>query len=328
VNESENELTLSPTIRGSAMRRQLINQFNNQLNSQSSIQPNSQAAEPLGTGKKRKNDSPLKQSERFTVHMDPTKNIERAIEMLSISCDLVTEEENSLLKQIIKQIEQVLHKTTPESTPEPTPKPTPEPACTGTPTTEMNNNLTTILKAIDSLGVRIGQVKSSLAATSSIGSMASQSGITNIGTNSWAAAASFKGSTSNKNTTTPNEQTNNGFATVQYPLTNNGFTTVQNPLRNQPKATSRNFTNQRLILIRSRNNNWQKDIKTTRNKLNKEMQAKLNSQQPVIASITKASYSENVILIATLRFTAQDLLKHKEVIQSIFKCERMQKDIQ
>jgi hypothetical protein len=72
------------------------------LSSQSSIQPNSQAAEPLGTGKKRKNDLPLKQNERFTIHMNPIKNMERAIKMLSISCDLVTEEESSLLKQIIK----------------------------------------------------------------------------------------------------------------------------------------------------------------------------------------------------------------------------------
>jgi hypothetical protein len=60
MDELENELTLSPTVRGSAMRKQLISQFSNQLNSQSSIQPNSQATEPLGTGKKRKNDSPLK----------------------------------------------------------------------------------------------------------------------------------------------------------------------------------------------------------------------------------------------------------------------------
>jgi hypothetical protein len=72
------------------------------LSSQSSIQPNTQAAEPLGTGKKRKNDLPLKQNERFTIHMNPIKNMERAIKMLSISCDLVTEKESSLLKQIIK----------------------------------------------------------------------------------------------------------------------------------------------------------------------------------------------------------------------------------
>jgi hypothetical protein len=122
--------------------------------------------------------------------MDATKNMERAIEMLSISCDLITEEESSLLRQIIKQIDQVLNKTTPElifePTPEPTPKPIPEPACIGTPITEMNNNLTTILKAIDLLGVRMSQVESSLAVTSSIGSMASQSGVISIRTNSWA----------------------------------------------------------------------------------------------------------------------------------------------
>jgi len=56
-------------------------------------------------------------------------------------------------------------------------------------------------------------------------------------------------------------------------------------------------------MIGSRNNNWQKDVKATRDRLNKELQAKLNSQQPVITSTTKASYSENVILITTLRFT-------------------------
>jgi hypothetical protein len=186
--------------------------------------------------------------------MDPIKNMERVIEMLSISCDLVTEEESSLLRQIIKQIDQVLNKTTPESIPEPTyeptPEPTPEPACIVTPTTEINNNLITILKAIDSLGVRMGQMESSLAATSFTGSMASQSGVTSNGTNgrgflnSWAATASFRGSTSSGSTTTPNEQTNNGFITVQYLS------------RNQPKATSRNFTDQRLILIGSRNNDW------------------------------------------------------------------------
>jgi hypothetical protein len=102
----------------------------------------------------------LKQNERFTVHIDATKNMKRAIEMLSVSCDLVTEKESSLLRQIIKQIDQVLNKTTPEPIPEPTPEPTseptPEPACIITPTTEMNNNLITILKAIDSLGVRMG----------------------------------------------------------------------------------------------------------------------------------------------------------------------------
>ena len=79
--------------------------------------------------------------------------------MLSISCDLITEKESSLLRQIIKQIDQILNKTTPEPipkpTPEPTPKPTSKPASIVTPIIEINNNLTTILKAIDSLGVRI-----------------------------------------------------------------------------------------------------------------------------------------------------------------------------
>jgi hypothetical protein len=105
--------------------------------------------------------------------------MKRVIKMLSVSCDLVTEKKNSLLRQIIKQIDQILNKTTPEPTPEPIPKPTPEPAYIITPNTEMNNNLTIILKAIDLLSVRISQIKSSLAVTFSTGSMASQSGIIN-----------------------------------------------------------------------------------------------------------------------------------------------------
>jgi hypothetical protein len=35
-----------------------------------------------------------------------------------------------------------------------------------------------------------------------------------------------------------------------------------------------------------------------------------------------------VVLVATFRFTAQDLLSYKEVIQLTFECERMQKDVQ
>jgi hypothetical protein len=55
LDELENELTLSPTVRNSTMRRQLNSQSNNQLSSQLTT------GEPIGgTGKKRKNDSPLK----------------------------------------------------------------------------------------------------------------------------------------------------------------------------------------------------------------------------------------------------------------------------
>jgi hypothetical protein len=75
----------------------------------------------------------------------------------------------------------------------------------------MNNNLTTILKAIDSLGVRMGQVESSLAVTFFTGLIVSQSGVTSNEINgrgffnSWVAIASFKGSTFNGSIITPNE---------------------------------------------------------------------------------------------------------------------------
>ena len=71
----------------------------------------------------------------------------------------------------------------------------------------------------------------------------------------------------------------NGFITVPSNHTNDGFITVQYASRNQSKATpSRSFTNQRVILIGSSNTEWQKDVKATRDRLNKALKLKLNTQ--------------------------------------------------
>ena len=96
----------------------------------------------------------------------------------------------------------------------------------------------------------------------------------------------------------------NDFITVPSNRTNDGFTTVQHASRNQSKAASaRNFTDQRVILIGSSNIEWQKDVKATRDRLNKALKVKLNTQKPVIASITKTVYSQNTVLVATQHFT-------------------------
>jgi hypothetical protein len=81
-------------------------------------------------------------------------------------------------------------------------------------------------------------------------------------------------------------------------------------------------------LAPSSNTEWQKDVKATRDRLNEALKLKLNTQQPVIASITKTAYSQNIVLVATQHFSAQDLMKNTDVIQSTFAYQRIQKDVQ
>jgi hypothetical protein len=177
-----------------------------------------------------------------------------------------------------------------------------------------------------SLNERLCRMETTLASKSSVGSQASLSELTNTNkTNrgnirsntfmSYATAASYRGSIT---------FSNNDFVTVPSNRTNDGFTTVQYTSRNQPKAASaRSFTNQRVILIGFSNTEWQKDVKAIRDRLNKALKVKLNTQMPVIASITKTVYSQNTVLVVTQHFTAQDLINNTDIIQPIFAYERI-----
>jgi hypothetical protein len=69
-------------------------------------------------------------------------------------------------------------------------------------------------------------------------------------------------------------------------------------------------------------------VKVTRDRLNIELKKRLHTQHPVIASITKTAYSQNIVLVATQHFTAQDLINNTDVIQSTFAYQRIQKDVQ
>ena len=61
---------------------------------------------------------------------------------------------------------------------------------------------------------------------------------------------------------------------------------------------------------------------------NIELKERLHTQHPVIASITKTAYSQNIVLVATQHFTAQNLINNTDVIQSTFAYQRIQKDVQ
>jgi hypothetical protein len=69
-------------------------------------------------------------------------------------------------------------------------------------------------------------------------------------------------------------------------------------------------------------------VKATRDKLNVELKERLHTQHPVIASITRTAYSQNIVLVATQHFIAQDLINNTDVIQSTFAYKRIQKDVQ
>jgi hypothetical protein len=150
-----------------------------------------------------------------------------------------------------------------------------------------------------SLNERLCRMETTLGSGSPTSSQASLSGSTNTektnrGNNrsntsmSYATAASYRGSTN---------PSSSDFVTVPSNRTDDGFTTVQHASRNQPKSASpRSFTDQRVILIGSSNTEWQQDVKATRDRLNEALKLKLNTQQPVIASITKTAYSQNIVL--------------------------------
>jgi hypothetical protein len=262
----------------------------------------------LDTAKKRKHTSPLKQSDRFIARTDPVRHIKRDIQMLEEAKTHLAKNEASLLEQAISLIQHALAHTQPEPS--------------------LKEKFATFAA---SLNERLCRMETTLASKSPVSSQASLSGSTNTDkTNSgnirsntsisYATTASYKESTTSSD---------NDFVTVPNNRTNDGFTTVQHASRNQPKtASSRSFTDQRVILIGSSNTEWQQDIKATRDRLNEAQKLKLNTQQPVIASITKTAYSQNIVLVATQHFSAQDLINNTDIIQPTFAYERIQKDVQ
>jgi hypothetical protein len=233
--------------------------------------------------------------DRFISHTDSIRHMERGVQILEKVKTYLSENEASLLEQAIILINHALAHT--QSEPSLSPSPSPSPSLK-----EKFAIFTT------SLNERLGRIEATLVSGSPIGSQASQSGLINIPM-SYATAASYR-----ESTTSSDNRTN---------------AIVQHLINNQSKATPpRKFINQRVILIGSNNTEWQKDVKATRDRLNEALKLKLNTQQPVIASITKTAYSQNIVLVATQHFSAQDLMKNTDVIQSTFAYQRIQKDVQ
>jgi hypothetical protein len=198
--------------------------------------------------------------DKFISHTDLIRHMEKGVQMLEKAKTHLSENKASLLEQAITLINHALTHTQPEPSLSPLSSPSPSPS--------LEEKFAIF---ITSLNERLGRMEITLASGSPIGSQASQSGSTNTPM-SYATAASYKGST-----TSSDNRTN---------------AIVQHPISNQSKATPpRKFIDQRVILIGSSNTEWQKDVKTTRDKLNETLKLKLNTQQPIIASITKTAYS-------------------------------------
>jgi DNA polymerase III alpha subunit len=215
--------------------------------------------------KKRKQTSPLKQSDRFIARTDPVKYTERGIQMLKKAKTHLTKNEASLLEQAISLIQHALAHTQPEPS--------------------LKEKFATFAT---SLNERLCRMETTLGSGSPTSSQASLSGSintekTNRGNTRSNTSMSYATATSYRGLTTPSSNdfvtvSNNDFVTVPSNSTNNGFITVQHTSRNQPKSASpRSFTNQRVILISSSNTEWQKDVKATRDKLNETLKLKLNT---------------------------------------------------
>jgi DNA polymerase III alpha subunit len=181
--------------------------------------------------KKRKQTFPLKQSDKFIARTDPVRYIKKGMQILEEAKTHLAKNKTSLLEQAISLIQHALAHTQPEPS--------------------LEEKFATFAA---SLNKRLYRIETTLAFRSPVSSQASLSKSTNtdktnrgnIRSNtsmSYATAASYRGSTTSSG---------NDFITVPSNRTNNGFTTVQYASRNQPKAAStRSFTNQRVILINS-----------------------------------------------------------------------------
>jgi hypothetical protein len=172
--------------------------------------------------KKRKQTSPLKQSDRFIARTDLIRHMERDMQMLEKAKTHLTKNEASLLEQAITLIQHALAHTQPEPS-----------------LKEKFATFTTLLNE------RLCRMETTLASGSPISSQALLSGSintdrTNRGNTRSNTSMSYTTAVSYKGSTTPS---GNGFITVPSNHTNNGFTTVQHTSRNQSKAAlQRSFT--------------------------------------------------------------------------------------
>jgi hypothetical protein len=165
------------------MKSIILNQLIDRINTKKAI-----------NSKKRKNTSPLKQTDRFISHTDLIRYIKRGVQMLEKAKTHLIKNEVSLLEQAITLINHALAHTQlkPSSSPSPSPSPL----------LEEKFAIFTI-----SLNERLGRMEATLA-KSPIGSQTSQSGLINIPI-SYATAANYRGLT-----TFSDDHTNDGFITV------------------------------------------------------------------------------------------------------------------
>jgi hypothetical protein len=92
----------------------ILNQLINKINTKETA-----------SSKKRKNTSPLKQTDRFISHTDPIRHMERGVQMLEKVKTHLTENEASLLEQAITLINHALAHTQPEPSLSLSPSPSP-----------------------------------------------------------------------------------------------------------------------------------------------------------------------------------------------------------
>jgi hypothetical protein len=193
--QSDDEIAAASLTR---MKSVILSQLTNRINTKEAA-----------SSKKRKNTSPLKQTDRFTSHTDPIRHMKRGVQMLEKTKTHLTENEASLLKQAITLINHALAHTQPEPSLSPSLSPSPSPS----PSPLLEEKFATF---IISLNEQLGRIEATLVSRSPIGSQASQSGLTNISM-SYATAASYR-------------------RTFSGDRTNDGFTTIQSPISNQSKA--------------------------------------------------------------------------------------------
>jgi len=103
------------------------------------------------------------------------------------------------------------------------------------------------------------------------------------------------------------------FSSSPFPLTNK--------TTNNTKGKKKQLQERRLVLVTNQKDQ-PLDIFTIRNKVNQLFTSKLQTEKPVLASITRTKQQQHILLTTTAEYNADFLIKNKEIRSTCFSFQR------
>ena len=119
-----------------------------------------------------------------------------------------------------------------------------------------------------------------------------------------------------------------GLTPPTLPLSSFSFSSSPFPLTSKAtsntKGKKKQLQERRLVLVTDQKDQ-PLDIFSIRNKVNQFFTSKLQTEKPVLASITRTKEKQNILLTTTEEYNADFLIKNKEIWSNCFSFQREQK---